>query len=254
MSLPVNFQTITGGNQPLSLLDTQFAAVAALGSIPCAAAGQNVISLTPFTNSPTIVSYTDLAPSFVFAAAQTSNGAVTINAALVGARNAYKWNGQQQCGSGDIVAGMVYKATPLQALNSGAGGFVVDAYGAANSGGAQNGVDIEFVIDGGGVQITNGNKGHLHIPYPINIATWRVIADQSGSISVDVLRANVAVPVSSIVGGGTKPNLSASQINAGGSIAGWTSTSLVYDDYIAFNVVSVSVITRATIVLSGFRQ
>src|SRR6266853_5256835 len=133
MALPVTFATLTGGNQPLALLDTQFSAVAALGSIPCAAAGQNTIALTPFTNTPTVSSYPDLAPSFVFAAAQTSNGAVTINVNGVGARNAYKWNGAVQCGSGDIVAGSVYRATPLQALNAGAGGFVVDAIGVNNN-------------------------------------------------------------------------------------------------------------------------
>src|ERR1700730_16868528 len=129
MALPVTFATLSGGNQPLALLDTQFAAVASLGSIPCAAAGQNTIALTPFTNTPTVSSYPDLAPSFVFAAAQTSTGAVTINAALVGARNAYKWNGSVQCGAGDIIAGNVYRATPLAALNSGSGGGVFVAVG-----------------------------------------------------------------------------------------------------------------------------
>src|ERR1700719_4495880 len=189
MALPVAFATLTGGNQPLSLLDTQFAAVAALGSITCAAAGQNVILLTPFTNTPTVSSYPDLAPSFVFAAAQTSNGSVTINAALVGARNAYKWNGSVQCGNGDIIAGNVYRATPLQALNGGSGGFVVDAIGVSN-----NLFDVAFVIDGGGVAITTGQKGQVHVPFAASIFGWRVIADQSGSIAVDILRANNAIP------------------------------------------------------------
>src|ERR1700719_3216795 len=160
ISLPVIFATLSGGNQPLALLDTQFAAVAALGSIPCAAAGQNTIALTPFSGTPTVSSYSDLAPSFVFAAAQTSNGSVTINANLVGARNAYKWNGSVLCGSGDIIAGNVYRATPLQALNGGSGGFVVDAIGVGN-----NLADAEFFIDGGGVAITTGVKGWLRIPW-----------------------------------------------------------------------------------------
>src|SRR6266436_9254795 len=127
MALPVTFATLTGGNQPLSLLDTQFAAVAALGGIPCAAAGQNTISLTPFSSTPTIAAYTDLAPSFLFAAAQTSNGSVTINVNLVGARNAYKWNGQAALGANDLIAGSIYRATFLTALNGGAGGFAVDS-------------------------------------------------------------------------------------------------------------------------------
>jgi hypothetical protein len=255
MALPTTFATLSGGNQPLALLDTQFSAVGALGSIPCAAAGQNTISLTPFTNTPTVVSYTDLAPSFVFAAAQTSNGSVQINAALLGARNAYKWNGQQLCGAGDIVAGMVYKATPLQALNGGAGGFALDTVGiiASPSGGvanASNQFEIEFIIDGGGVAITNGNKGQLHIPFNCSIFTWRAIADQSGSIAVDILRANLAVPTVSMVGAGNKPGLSSQQISLGAALTGWTSTVLAYDDWIAFNVTSVTLVTRVTIVLS----
>ena len=245
MSLPVNFQTLAGGNEPLALLDTQFAAVAALGSIPCAAAGQNTIALTPFSNTPTISSYTDLAPSFVFAAAQTSNGSVTINAALVGARNAYKWNGSVACGAGDIIAGNVYRATPLAALNSGSGGFVVDAVGSRN-----NQTDIEFIIDGGGSVISNGAKGFLRIPWPATIAAWHVIADQVGSIVIDVLRAaDPLIPTVSMVGGGNKPTLSTSQL-AEVAPSGWTSTTFAADDWIGFSVVSATTVTRVTVCLS----
>jgi len=247
MALPVNFAALTGGNQPLSLLDTQFSAVAALGSIPCAAAGQNTISLTPFTNTPTVVSYTDLAPSFVFAAAQTSTGSVQINAALIGARNAYKWNGAQQCGGGDIVAGQVYRATPLQALNGGAGGFVVDTVGLNN-----NATSIQFIIDGGGVAITTGVKGYLHIPWFETITFWNVIADQSGSIVIDVLRANAAVPTVSMIGGGNKPTLSAAQL-AGAAPSGWTSTSLASADFIGFQVISANTVTKVTVELFGLK-
>lgn len=245
MALPVVFSTLAGGNQPLSLLDTQFNAVAALGSVPSAAAGQNTIALTPFANTPTISSYTDLAPSFVFAAAQTSNGSVTINVNLVGARNAYKWNGLQQCGSGDIVAGFVYRATPLQALNVGAGGFVVDAIGVNNTA-----TDLEFIIDGGGVAITTGAKGFFRVPYGATIATWSIIGDQSGSISIDILRNNGGVPAASIVGGGTKPNLTAQQFVGPTAPSGWTSTTLAPNDYLGFTVSTVATVTRVTIILS----
>lgn len=244
MPLPVNFGALTGGNQPLVLFDNQFSAVAALGSIPCACAGQNTLSLTPFSNTPTISSYPDLAPSFVFAAAQTSNGAVTANVNLAGGRNVYKWQGAQQCGSGDIVAGQVYRLTPLLALNGGAGGFVCDAIGVSN-----NQADIEFIIDGGGSPITTGNKGWLHIPFPCVISAWRVMADQSGSIVVDVLRTHDAFPVTSMVGGGNKPTLTAQQFNEVAP-SGWTSTAFVADDWVAFNVISAATVTRVTVVLT----
>jgi hypothetical protein len=243
VALPIVFATLSGGNEALSLIDTQFAAVAALGSIPCAAVGQNIIALSPFSNTPTISSYPDLAPSFVFAAAQTSNGSVTINVALNGARNAYKWNGSQQCGAGDIIAGNVYRATPLAALNGGLGGFVVDAIGVNNNLGA-----IEFVISGGGSAITTGVKGFLAVPFSATIPAWALIGDQSGSIAIDILRANAAVPVVSMVGGGTKPNLTAAQVSAGNP-TGWTSIQINANDYLGFNVTSVTTVTQVTLSL-----
>jgi hypothetical protein len=241
MALPVNFATLQAGNEALSLLDTQFAAVAALGVIPCAAAGQNSITLTPNANTPTVSGYTDLSPSFSFAAAQTSNSAVTINVAGIGARNAYRNNGQTACGAGDLVAGCVYKATFLTALNSGAGGFVVDVIPVEAA--------IQFVIDGGGNPIATGNKGTLYIPYACIINAWQVIADQSGSIAIDILRgANLTIPVASIVGGGTKPNLTAQQVQAQ-TPGGWTSVTLAQDDFISFNVTSAATVTRVTVCL-----
>jgi hypothetical protein len=245
MALPVTFATLAGGNEALTLLDTQFSAVAALGSIPCAAAGQNTISLTPFANTPAVSSYTDLAPSFVFAAAQTSSGSVTINVAVNGARNAYKWNGSQQCGSGDIIAGNVYRATPLAALNGGAGGFVVDAIGSRN-----NQTDIQFIIDGGGSVIATGVKGFLRIPWPATITAWHVISDQVGSIVIDVLRAaDPSIPTVSMVGGGNKPTLSTLQL-AEAVPSGWTSIIFAADDWIGFSVVSATTVTRVTVCLS----
>jgi hypothetical protein len=238
---------LAGGNQPLSLFDTQFAAVASLGQIPCAAAGQNAVALTPFANTPTISSYADLAPSFVFAAAQTSNASVTLNVSLAGARNAYKWNGLQACGAGDLIAGQIYRAVPLQALNGGVGGFVVDAYGVQ-----ANIIELPFTIDGGGSALTTGLKGFVPIPVACTIVGFSLIADQVGSIAMDIWRANNAVPViaNSIVGG-TKPNLTASQLQTQippGIF--FTATALAANDYLAFSVFSTSgVITRLTTTL-----
>lgn len=244
MSLPVTFATLQSGNQPLSLIDTQSAALGALGVIPCAAAGQNSITLTPNANTPTIASYTDLAPSFSYTAAQTSNGSVSISVAGIGARQAYKWNGQQVMGTGDSVAGSVYKATFLTALNSGSGGFVVDSIGVNNSVSS-----IEFVIAGGGVAITTGIKGYIRVPWAATITSWNVIADQTGSIVVDILRANNAVPITSMVGGGVAPVLSSQQIG-GTAPSGWTSTALAASDFLGFNVTSATTVTQATVILN----
>ena len=135
MPLPVTFATLTQGNQPLSLLDTQFAALGALVHIPCTAVGQNAVTLTTAVNTPTITAYTNLSPVFMWVQAQTSSGAVTIALSGLGAITAYRNNGQTAIGSGDLVAGSAYQAFYLSTLNSGNGGWVVDAFSTATSGG-----------------------------------------------------------------------------------------------------------------------
>lgn len=246
MPLPVTFATLGAGNQPLSLFDTQFGAVASLGYVPCAAgAGPNNITLTPFASTPNISSYPDLAPGFVFVAGATSTGAVTLNVNLVGSRNAYKWNASAPAGAGDIVSGGIYRAVPLQALNAGAGGFAIDSVGVSLPS-----VDAEFIIDGGGNPITTGVKGFVRLPWAANLASWIVMADQSGSISVDVLRANNAVPSASMVGAGNKPGLTASQFSGVVTPSGWTSTAFAANDWIGFNVISAATVTRVTVDLN----
>ena len=148
-------------------------------------------------------------------------------------------------GLGDLIAGSVYKATFLTALNSGSGGFVVDSVGTGN-----NLSDIDFVISGLGSTIATGNKGNVRIPWAGTIFNWSVIADQVGSISIDILRANNGVPVTSIVGGGTKPNLTSQQFVGPTAPSGWTSAILAQNDYIGFNVVSAATVTLVTIILS----
>lgn len=51
---------------------------------------------------------------------------------------------------------------------------------------------IEFVIDGGGSAITAGVKGDIEMPYACTITAWRVLADQSGSITVGIWKDTYA--------------------------------------------------------------
>jgi hypothetical protein len=243
MALPTIFATLSGGNQPLSLFDVNFNAVSTLGAIPCAATGSNAISLTPLANTPTVASYVDLQPSFVFAAALTSTSSVTIQVNALGARNCYKWNGQTPLGAGDIVAGNVYRATPLAALNGGLGGFVVDAIGTSVTLS-----EIPFIISGAGSPITASLKGYLPVPFPGTITAWEVMGDQSGSIVIDIFRANEAIPTVSMIGAGNKPNLTSQQFT-GAAVSGWTSTALAIKDWLGWNVTSASVVTQVTVVL-----
>lgn len=95
---------------------------------PCNASGTNVITLTPLAASPLIESYADF-EVYSFVAANTSTGSVTMTVApksgTLATLKAYKTNGAAQAGVGDIVAGSHYLAIYNDALDSGAGGFVL---------------------------------------------------------------------------------------------------------------------------------
>ena len=127
MPLPVTFATLAQGNQPLSLLDTQFATLGLFTVIPCGSTGQNAVVLTPTAVSPTFTQYFPWAPVFTWRQNQTSTGPVTIQIAGLATVNAYGSNGGVALGSGDLVAGNIYQCAYDPNLNTGAGGFVVNA-------------------------------------------------------------------------------------------------------------------------------
>lgn len=132
MTLPVPAFGALGPSFSTGLFDQQFSALAVCTQIPCSASGQNAVTLTPNANTPLIVAYTDLAPAFIWTQAQTTTGAVTIGLAGLAALNGYKLNGTAPLAANDLVAGNTYIGTTLNALNSGAGGFVVNTFALTN--------------------------------------------------------------------------------------------------------------------------
>lgn len=95
---------------------------------PCNASGTNVITLTPLDASPLIEKYVDY-EVFTFVAANTSSGTVTMTVVprdgALATLKAYKTNGAAQATTSDIVAGSLYFAIYNDALDTGAGGFVI---------------------------------------------------------------------------------------------------------------------------------
>jgi len=82
-----------------------------------------------------------------------------------------------------------------------------------------------------------------------------VIADQSGSIVIDVWKTSYpTLPTSSgdSIAGTEKPTLSSAQANVDTNLTSWTKP-LVFGDVIAFNVDSASTVTRATIQIKVIR-
>lgn len=107
-----------------------------------------------------------------------------------------------------------------------------------------------IVIDGGGSAVTTGSKGFIQIPFGATISAWTVLADQSGSIVMDVKRSTYAAfpTTASIVGGGNAPTLSSAQNNTAAP-SGWTSTAITAGDVLEFSVSSASTVTRVTVQL-----
>lgn len=125
----IDLQTGCLSEHGLQLLSQYYNFIVGMNRLtPCNASGTNIITLTPLTASPLIEKYVDY-EVFTFVAANTSSASVTMtvvpkNGTLATVK-AYKTSGAAQAGSGDIVAGSMYFAIYNDALDSGAGGFVI---------------------------------------------------------------------------------------------------------------------------------
>jgi len=123
MTYPTIFANLAGGTQPASLLDTMYNICGNQGNIGCTAAGTNAITLTPNTNQFLPAAYVNFQMA-TFVAGATSTGVVTIQIGALGFVNLYNANGVQS-NANDIASGTLYTVVFNQALNSGAGGFII---------------------------------------------------------------------------------------------------------------------------------
>lgn len=110
---------------------------------------------------------------------------------------------------------------------------------------------ITFVIDGGGSAITTGVKGDLEIPFGCTIVAATLLADQSGSIVVNVWKdtyANYPPTVADKITASAPPTISTATKSQDTTLTGWT-TSITAGDTLRFNVDSVTTIQRVTLSL-----
>lgn len=111
--------------------------------------------------------------------------------------------------------------------------------------------NITFVIDGGGSAITTGVKGDLTVPFGCTINQVTLLADQSGSIVIDIWKdtyANFPPTVADTITASAKPTISAATKAQDGTLTGWT-TSITAGDTLRFNVDSITTVTRVTLSL-----
>lgn len=108
-----------------------------------------------------------------------------------------------------------------------------------------------ITIDGGGSAITTGSKGYIIVPQGMTITGWTIVADQSGSIVIDVKRSTYSgFPTTATIAGSEKPTLSSAQKNQDLTLTSFT-TSIASGDIIEFVVDSAATVTRVNLVIHG---
>lgn len=119
-------------------------------------------------------------------------------------------------------------------------------------------VALAFVIDGGGSAITTGIKGDVQVPFAGTITAVTLLADQSGSIVVDIWKdtyANFPPTDADSITASAPPTITTATKNTDSTLTDWT-TSITAGDILRFNVDSdpATDITRVTLILEITRS
>jgi len=112
-------------------------------------------------------------------------------------------------------------------------------------------VSITFIIDGGGSAITTGIKGDLEIPFACTIVRATMLADQSGSIVVDVWKdtyANYPPTDADSITASAPPTITTATKSQDSTLTGWTK-AITTGSTLRFNVDSCATIERCTLAL-----
>lgn len=110
---------------------------------------------------------------------------------------------------------------------------------------------IGLTIDGGGSAITTGIKADISVPFACTITGVRLLADQSGSIVVDIWKDTYALyppTVADTITAAAKPTITTATKSEDTTLTGWT-LSVAAGDTLRFNVDSITTITRVNLTL-----
>ena len=109
-----------------------------------------------------------------------------------------------------------------------------------------------ILLDGGGSPLTTGIKADLLIPYACTITEWTILADQVGSIVVDIWNdtyENYPPTIADTITAAAKPTISNDTKGQSSTLTGWNPT-ISAGSILRFNIDSVSTINRASIILT----
>ena len=129
-------------------------------------------------------------------------------------------------------------------------------YGAACGAGGGGIVDqFSLELDGNGSVLTTGQKGYTQLQYACTINSWTILADQSGSIVIDIWKdvlANYPPTDADSITASAPPTLAAATYATSATLTGWT-TAVSAGDVLGFNVDSVSTVTRVKLIVKCTR-
>ena len=111
---------------------------------------------------------------------------------------------------------------------------------------------ITFAIDGGGAPITTGIKADVYVPYACTIVEVTMLADQVGSIVVDIWKdayANYPPTDADSITAAVPPTIAAGIQSQDATLTDW-STAIAAGDVLRFNVDSNDVVERLSLVLT----
>lgn len=115
---------------------------------------------------------------------------------------------------------------------------------------------LNIVIDGAGATITTGIKLDIVVDFACTINAVTMLADQSGSIVVDIWKdsyANFPPTDADSITAGAPPTISSATKSQDSTLTGWT-TSISGGDILRFNVDSATSIQRLTLALKVTRS
>jgi hypothetical protein len=146
----------------------------------------------------------------------------------------------------------VYSTTDTR-LGVGTNGYVMAARSSETTGLAWEAQysTVNYVIDGGGSAISTGIKGDVIVDFAATIVSATLLADQSGSIVIDLWKdtyANYAPTDADSITSSAPPTLSSAIKSQDTALTGWT-TSIAAGDVLRFNVDSATTVTRVTLAL-----
>jgi hypothetical protein len=110
---------------------------------------------------------------------------------------------------------------------------------------------VEATFDGGGATIAVNAKLDLEIGFAATITKWTLLADQSGSIVVNIWKdtyANYPPTVADKITASAPPTITTATKATDSTLTGWT-TAINAGDTLRFNVDSVTSIQRVTLAL-----